>query len=144
MTTTVTRSDLVKEARSYLGTPYHHLGRLKGVGVDCIGVVMGLAKFVGIEFDTAGWIYPKNGAGVKLNHELGRYLLIIPTCFATSGDVATFCLFGEEQPQHVGVLTDYGLLHTHAGVGKVVEHLYSHQWQKRASAAFRFKEVVDG
>jgi cell wall-associated NlpC family hydrolase len=27
------------EARSFLGTPYHHKGRVKGVGVDCGGLL---------------------------------------------------------------------------------------------------------
>lgn len=29
------RARVVAEARSWLGTPYHHLGDVKGVGVDC-------------------------------------------------------------------------------------------------------------
>lgn len=28
-------SGIVDEARTWLGTPYHHQGRIKGVGVDC-------------------------------------------------------------------------------------------------------------
>jgi cell wall-associated NlpC family hydrolase len=31
----MTRADVVSEALSWLGTPYHHQGRIKGVGVDC-------------------------------------------------------------------------------------------------------------
>ena len=30
-----TRAAIVAEARSWLRTPYHHMGRVKGVGVDC-------------------------------------------------------------------------------------------------------------
>lgn len=30
------REDIVKEAVSWVGTPYHHHGRLKGLGVDCV------------------------------------------------------------------------------------------------------------
>jgi len=29
------RRAVAAEAQSWLGTPYHHMGRLKGVGVDC-------------------------------------------------------------------------------------------------------------
>lgn len=29
------RDDVIKEAISWVGTPYHHHGRVKGVGVDC-------------------------------------------------------------------------------------------------------------
>lgn len=31
------RTSILEEARSFLGTPYHHKGRVKGVGVDCGG-----------------------------------------------------------------------------------------------------------
>lgn len=33
------RSRVLIEARSWLGTPYHHKGRVKGVGVDCGGLL---------------------------------------------------------------------------------------------------------
>lgn len=29
------RARFVATALSYVGTPYHHHGRLKGIGVDC-------------------------------------------------------------------------------------------------------------
>ena len=29
---------LIEVARGYVGTPFHHAGRLPGVGLDCIGV----------------------------------------------------------------------------------------------------------
>lgn len=32
---TMERHAVVQEARSWLGTPYHHQGRVKGAGVDC-------------------------------------------------------------------------------------------------------------
>ncbi len=31
----MSREAVIAEARSWLGTPFHHQGRLKGVGVDC-------------------------------------------------------------------------------------------------------------
>ncbi len=36
---TATRTGILAEARSWIGTPYHHKGRLKGVGVDCGGLI---------------------------------------------------------------------------------------------------------
>lgn len=32
-------AQVIAEARSWIGTPYHHKGRVKGVGVDCGGMV---------------------------------------------------------------------------------------------------------
>jgi cell wall-associated NlpC family hydrolase len=36
---TESRSRILEEARSWLGTPYHHKGRVLGVGVDCGGLL---------------------------------------------------------------------------------------------------------
>ena len=40
----ITKEDVVREAKTWLGTPFHHQGRLKGVGVDCAGVIVCVAK----------------------------------------------------------------------------------------------------
>ncbi len=37
-------SDIIRTARSYIGTPFHHHGRLKNIGVDCLGLLIGVAK----------------------------------------------------------------------------------------------------
>jgi NlpC/P60 family putative phage cell wall peptidase len=37
---TAARARVVAEARSYLGTPYHHAADIKGVGVDCAMILV--------------------------------------------------------------------------------------------------------
>ena len=39
---TKTRGRILAEARSWLGTPFHHKGRVKHVGVDCGGYIYGV------------------------------------------------------------------------------------------------------
>jgi len=36
------RAAVVAEARSWIGTPYHHEARVKGVGVDCAQLLIGV------------------------------------------------------------------------------------------------------
>jgi cell wall-associated NlpC family hydrolase len=48
---TTERAALVAAAREWLGTPYHHLGDVKGVGVDC-------AMFLVRVFVDAGLVAP--------------------------------------------------------------------------------------
>jgi NlpC/P60 family putative phage cell wall peptidase len=43
-----TRAQLIAEALAWQGTPYHGGAALKGVGVDCIGLVIGVLKHVGL------------------------------------------------------------------------------------------------
>ena len=40
------REAVVREARAWLGTPFHHASRLKGVGVDCAQFL--IAVYVGL------------------------------------------------------------------------------------------------
>jgi cell wall-associated NlpC family hydrolase len=48
--------DIVEEARSWVGTPYHHHGRVKAVGVDC-------AMLLAEVYERAG-VVPKVDPGV--------------------------------------------------------------------------------
>ncbi len=40
--------DIVQEAREYLGTPWKHQARVKGLAVDCIGLIGGVAVALGL------------------------------------------------------------------------------------------------
>ena len=55
------RSAVVNEARSWVGTPYHDGGRLKGVGVDCGQILILTYANVGLikDFDT-GYYAPQH------------------------------------------------------------------------------------
>jgi NlpC/P60 family putative phage cell wall peptidase len=42
------RAAVVAEARTWLGTPYHHMGRVKGVGCDCLTLLAEVYAAAGI------------------------------------------------------------------------------------------------
>ncbi len=42
------RSAIVLEARSWLGTPFHHEARVKHAGVDCLQLLVGVYAAVGL------------------------------------------------------------------------------------------------
>ena len=48
MTEAEQRTAVVEEARSWLRTPYHHQGRIKGVGVDCAMLLCDVYHQVGL------------------------------------------------------------------------------------------------
>ena len=51
------RADVVAAALAWTDTPFHHQARLKGVGVDCVGLVIGVARELGLiapDFDVVG------------------------------------------------------------------------------------------
>jgi cell wall-associated NlpC family hydrolase len=55
------RSAVLVEARRWIGTPYHHMGRLRGVGADCatfpaeVYAAAGVIAPVAIEFYPPDW-----------------------------------------------------------------------------------------
>lgn len=42
------REAVVREARAWIGTPWHHQGRLRGVGVDCVMLLCEVYERVGV------------------------------------------------------------------------------------------------
>ena len=103
------RAAVVAEALSWLGTPYHHRARLKGVGVDCAQFVLGVYANVGLieAFDTGE--YPRDW---HLHRSVERYMThvlrfageIAPAA-AQSGDVLLF-KFGRAF-SHGAIVTSY-------------------------------------
>ena len=40
--------EAVAEAMTWLGTPYHHQGRVKGIGIDCATLLCEVYEVVGL------------------------------------------------------------------------------------------------
>lgn len=136
----VKRADILAEARTFIGTPFHHQGRVKGAGVDCAGVVIGTADALGLLTDFEDKPYAKSPSADQLRTTLKNYLIEIPISEAKAGDVLLFAF--DREPQHVAFLTDIGILHAYAQVRKCVEHSLDAVWKSRVRGAYRFKGIV--
>ena len=129
---------VVEVARSYLGTKFHHQGRRKFIGVDCIGLIACVARELGFEFvDQTNYArLPNDG---ELQAGLEKYLL---PCELKVGAVALFKL--DQEPQHVGIVSDYGngfgLMHAYLQARKVVEHSLDEFWMKRLVTCYAFPD----
>jgi cell wall-associated NlpC family hydrolase len=66
------RQHVLDEARTWLGTPYHHKGRSKGVGVDCGGILYEVFKDHIIGWSDFPSFYPEDWAMHKDANE--RYV----------------------------------------------------------------------
>ena len=53
MTEQQERAAVVAEAKAWLGTPYHHRAKLKGVGVDCAQLPIAIYAAVGLNPEEA-------------------------------------------------------------------------------------------
>ena len=43
------RAEIYLEARRWVGTPYHHHGRKRGQSCDCIGLLIGVGRALGLK-----------------------------------------------------------------------------------------------
>lgn len=138
----VTGRQIVKEARTYIDTPFHHQGRLKGIGIDCVGLLTCVASALGItDYDNTS--YSRDPDGVTLMQELQKIADEIDMQNAGVGDILVFWISSKsKKPQHLAIKTEKGMIHTYAHIKKVVEHSLGSMWTKRLVAAFRLKGVA--
>lgn len=134
----IPRDAVVAAAREWIGTPFHHQGRLKGVGVDCVGVVIGVVKELGIsDFDVGGYGHRPDSQEME---RLARQLMAeVPPAAARPGDVLLIEV--DRQPQHLAFVTGAGMLHAYAPLRRVVEHRIDEGWRARIVAAFSLPGV---
>jgi cell wall-associated NlpC family hydrolase len=132
---------MIDIARTYLGTPFAHQGRMKRVGIDCLGLVVCVARETGLavqDFTN----YPREPDGATLVLRLSEQLDQVADGDERIGDVLCFWIRRPALPCHVGFKTDVGVLHTYANAGKVVEHVLDARWQKRIHSVWRFREAA--
>lgn len=146
----ITRSALVAVARRWVGTPYHHQARLRGIGVDCAGLIAAVGHDAGVlpDLDREAWKpiarygrqpNPKHMAAV-----LRRFLFQIDES-PLIGDVA-WIEWREGLPMHLAILADLDgrpmIIHALGEAGEVVEHDFSSEWQDRVVGWWRYPGLI--
>src|SRR3990167_1214712 len=133
---------IVAEARAYIGTPFQHQARLKGVGVDCIGVVVGVARKLGIsEFDTVD--YARQPDPAKMGAALDAHLDRVNLSDIRPGDILWLRI--KSEPMHLAIVVEVDSLRiVHAlsrrGLSRCVEQDVDDAWRRRIVACFRYRE----
>ena len=137
------REQTVAIARRFIGTPYHHQARLEGHGVDCVGLVICVARelrIVPADWDVTG--YSRIPDGAALMRHLRERLAEVDQVEMQPGDVV--CVAFDKWPQHVGIVGDYvhgGLSMIHADMirGRVLETRLMFSPSMRFVSAFRWR-----
>lgn len=135
-----TRAEFIAQTLTWLKTPYHHQARLKGVGVDCIGLLVGVADELGIDTSNVPINYTRAPDPAQLFaalHETGH---VAPAAVSAPGDIVLFRI--GRQPTHFGLLTDYGFVHADHHFG-VVEVPFDGKWRSRAMSYFKITHLED-
>lgn len=140
------RAALINEAKSWLGTPYHHQAALKGVGCDCIGLIRGIyAAFGGVVELPADYSpsWHLHRAEERLRDGLKRYGTEVPLLSARPGDILLFGI-GKGPAAHGAVLIEPAIIvHAYAEAGAVIASRLSGRWLAWRRAAFAFPGVED-
>lgn len=136
----MTGSDVVKIARTYLDTPFLHQGRLKGAGIDCIGLVVCVGRELGftpIDCTT----YKRRSTDDQMLHYFDAQLIESKTL--CPGCVIAFKI--GTRNKHAGILTEDGIIHAVCqpnGEGKVSEHPLGNRWMERFVKCYRYPGVT--
>jgi NlpC/P60 family putative phage cell wall peptidase len=144
---TITRADVVAEARGWIGTPYRHQASLKGVGCDCLGLVRGVWRgVIGPEPERAPPYAPdwaEASGRETLAQAAARHLIPIALDAFGPGDVLLFRWRAGMPAKHAAIVTtESTMVHAHDGAA-VAEVALAPWWRRRLAYAFRFPGVVD-
>lgn len=142
-----TRADIVAAARDWIGTPFHHQGRLKGVGVDCAGLAICVARDLNLipeDWNPTG--YDRAPDGETLMAYCMEQMTPISQSEMQPGDVVVVRF--DNYPQHIGILGDYrhgglSIIHASGNSGAVIETRLMFHAAMMYVAAFRIPGVEE-
>jgi NlpC/P60 family putative phage cell wall peptidase len=141
-----TRTEIVRLARGWIGTPYHHQASVRGAGVDCVGLVRGIYRELYGSEPNPVHSYSRDwaeaGGEETLLAAARRHLVEIAPQTAAPGDVLVFRYRAGMVAKHAGIMsTPRTMIHAMEGA-PVCEVALSAWWRRRLAAVFAFPDVV--
>ncbi len=129
----MTRLEIVNEMRTWIATPWRHQGRTKGVGCDCLGVLVATAAAAGRLAPDVPQAYHRLPYKNLLQDTLDRFLDRIEFEEAKIADIILMTYEGHKLGAHAGILTPwrhegegapFGILHAMIEIRGVSEHIF--------------------
>jgi NlpC/P60 family putative phage cell wall peptidase len=140
------RALIVAEARSWIGTPYHHQASVKGVGCDCLGLVRGVWRALYGNEPEAPPPYSRDWAEAHRRETLAeaaaRHMQPVDIARVAPGDLLLFALNDRAVAKHCAILTEgERMLHSYEA-HPVAEVTLSPWWRRRIRFAFAFPDIA--
>lgn len=148
------RKQVVDKAREYLGTPFQHQGRVKGISCDCVGLPLMIGQELGMIDKTGALINGQDSADYGpqpfdngVHEEVKRRCMEKSITDLKEGDLVTIkmptvaCHVGIISRLYVGTRDEcLGLIHAYTPAGKVVETVLSPIMRQKIKGVFEFGE----
>ena len=138
-----TGAEVVQAARGHMDTPWVHQGRTPGVALDCAGLVICVARQLGLvpaDMDVNGYTRAPDGSMLAWCE---AHMTRIPD-LELGAVIVVVC---DQQPQHMGIVADYrhggwALAHATNAAGRVVETRLMFARNLRLVAIYRMPGVA--
>jgi cell wall-associated NlpC family hydrolase len=122
---TGSRAAIVAAAQAAVGTRFRPQGRVANLGLDCVGVALLAARAAGVVLDAVPPYAINGDHGDRLDRVLAaigceRVLTALP------GDLLVVA--PAPGRRHLAVVVPAGVIHAHAGLGRVVEGPLDPAW----------------
>jgi len=131
-------TEIVAEARTWIGTPYVHQHGLRGVAVDCVGLILGVGRALEImDWSAEKWA-PFRAYGRTPNPDRMRkgMELFLTQIARKTNSIAVFAdakpgmvvwlQWREGLPMHLGIVGEFKgrltLIHAYQGLDRCTEH----------------------
>lgn len=140
------RKRIIQEARTWVNTPFHLHGRLKHIGCDCVGLVLGVAKELNLmskqnhvlpHFETLDY-HPRE------SNKLLVQMLNLHLVEKTNLQIADVVMLKYDSiPGHIGIISQnnsgvLSIVHANMRFKKVVEHTLDESIKSRIVGIFSF------
>lgn len=137
---------VVAEARAWIDTPYKHNHSAKGLGSDCLGLIVGVGRELGLGTERVVLpIYSSAWDEVQKDETMLRGFtehLVRKEGTPRPGDVVVFRMFPDAVAKHCAIVSSSAhMIHAHQR-NHVVEVTLGPWWRRRIVGVFSYPGVL--
>lgn len=124
---------VVREAREWIGTPYVPQARVKGIGCDCVGLIVGVGEQTGLLAACAVPPY-REGDMALMDSMFPAHF----ECIESPEPGAVLQLDVPGNRRHLAICAGDSIIHVYGRKIGVTEHPFTGRWQARLLSCWRY------